>query len=355
MSGDLVPPAPGEFLLYQSEDGRSRLEIRFDGETLWLTQAQMAELFQTTPQNITLHLKAVFAEGELDPAATCKDCLQVRPEGARTVTRTLQHYALPAIIAVGMRVRSARGTQFRQWAIARLDEYLRKGFVMDDERLRNPPGAGVPDYFDELLERIRDIRASERRMYLRVRDILALAADYAPSGDDTARVFQTAQNKLHFAVTGLTAPEIIARRVDAHAPQMGLTAFEGTQVRRRDVTVAKNYLLEPEITELNRIVTMFLDFAEDQAARRKQIFLRDWEQRLDDFLRFNERAVLTDGGTVSRVEADQRAAAAYDVFDARRRSELEAAAERDTMAELERTAKALPKGLKKRDASRGES
>ncbi|MCO4100154.1 MAG: virulence RhuM family protein [Gemmatimonas sp.] len=355
MSGDLVPPAPGEFLLYQSEDGRSRLEIRFDGETLWLTQAQMAELFQTTPQNITLHLKAVFAEGELDPAATCKDCLQVRPEGARTVTRTLQHYALPAIIAVGMRVRSARGTQFRQWAIARLDEYLRKGFVMDDERLRNPPGAGVPDYFDELLERIRDIRASERRMYLRVRDILALAADYAPSGDDTARVFQTAQNKLHFAVTGLTAPEIIARRVDAHAPQMGLTAFEGTQVRRRDVTVAKNYLLEPEITELNRIVTMFLDFAEDQAARRKQIFLRDWEQRLDDFLRFNERAVLTDGGTVSRVEADQRAAAAYDVFDARRRAELEAAVERDTMAELERAAKALPKRTRKQDARGGES
>ena len=355
MSGDLVPPAPGEFLLYRSEDGRSRLEIRFDGETLWLTQAQMAELFQTTPQNITLHLKAVFAEGELDPAATCKDYLQVRPEGARTVTRTLQHYALPAIIAVGMRVRSARGTQFRQWAIARLDEYLRKGFVMDDERLRNPPGAGVPDYFDELLERIRDIRASERRMYLRVRDILALAADYAPSADDTARVFQMAQNKLHFAVTGLTAPEIIARRVDANAPNMGLTAFEGAPLRRRDVTVAKNYLLEPEITELNRIVSMFLDFAEDQASRRKQIFLRDWEQKLDDFLRFNERAVLADGGSVSRVEADQRAAAVYDTFDARRRADLEATAERDTMVELERTVKALPKRAKKRDASEGES
>jgi hypothetical protein len=350
-----VPPAPGEFLLYQSEDGRSRLEIRFDGETLWLTQAQMADLFQTTPQNITLHLKAVFAEGEIDPAATCKEYLQVRPEGARTVTRALQHYALPAILAVGMRVRSARGTQFRQWAIARLDEYLRKGFVMDDERLRNPPGAGVPDYFDELLERIRDIRASERRMYLRVRDILALAADYAPSADDTARVFQTVQNKLHFAVAGLTAPEIIARRVNADAPNMGLTAWKGAQVRRGDVTVAKNYLLEPEITELNRIVTMFLDFAEDQASRRKQIFLRDWEQKLDDFLRFNERAVLADGGSVSRVEADQRAAAAYDVFDTRRRAELEVAAERDTMAELERAAKALPKRVKKRDASEGES
>ena len=351
----MVPPAPGEFLLYQSEDGRSRLEIRFDGETLWLTQAQMADLFQTTPQNITLHLKAVFAEGELDPAATCKDYLQVRPEGARTVTRALQHYALPAILAVGMRVRSARGTQFRQWAIARLDEYLRKGFVMDDERLRNPPGVGVPDYFDELLERIRDIRASERRMYLRVRDILALAADYAPSADDTARVFQTVQNKLHFAVTGLTAPEIIARRVNADAPNMGLTAWKGAQVRRGDVTVAKNYLLEPEITELNRIVTMFLDYAEDQASRRRQIFLRNWEQKLDDFLRFNERAVLADVGSVSRVEADQRAAAAYDVFDARRRAELEAAAEQDTMAELERAAKALPKRAGKQNAREGES
>lgn len=355
MSGELVPPAPGEFLLYQSEDGRSRLEIRFDGETLWLTQAQMAELFQTTPQNITLHLKAVFAEGEIDPEATCKEYLQVRPEGGRFVTRALQHYALPAILAVGMRVRSARGTQFRQWAIARLDEYLRKGFVMDDERLRNPPGAGVPDYFDELLERIRDIRASERRMYLRVRDILALAADYVPSADETARVFQTVQNKLHFSVTKLTAPEIIARRVDADAPNMGLTAFDGAQVRRRDVAVAKNYLLEPEITELNRIVSMFLDFAEDQASRRKQIFLRDWEQRLDDFLRFNDRAVLTDGGSVSRTDANQRALAMYDVFDARRRAELEAAAERDTMAELERAAKALPKRAKKRDTRGGES
>jgi hypothetical protein len=254
-----------------------------------------------------------------------------------------------------MRVRSARGTQFRQWAIARLDEYLRKGFVIDDERLRNPPGVGVPDYFDELLERIRDIRASERRMYLRVRDILALAADYAPNADDTARVFQTVQNKLHYAVTGLTAPEIIARRVNADAPNMGLTAWKGAQVRRGDVTVAKNYLLEPEIVELNRIVTMFLDFAEDQASRRKQVFLRDWEQRLDDFLRFNERDVLSDGGSVSRVDANQRAVAAYDVFDARRRIELEAIAERDTLADLERATKALPKRAKNRGGRGGES
>jgi hypothetical protein len=342
VSGEDVPPVPGEFLLYRTEDGRSRLEIRFDGETLWLTQAQMAELFQTSPQNITQHLRAIYAEGEADPAATCKEHLQVRPEGTRAVTRALLHYALPVTLAVGMRVRSPRGTQFRQWAIARLDEYLRKGFVMDDERLRTPPGPGVPDYFDELLERIRDIRASERRLYLRVRDIIALAADYVPSAEETKRVFQVVQNKLHFAVTGLTAPEIVARRANADAPNMGLTAWKGDRVTRTDVTVAKNYLLEPEITELNRIVSMFLDFAEDQASRRKQIFLRDWEQRLDDFLRFNDRRVLADGGKVSRTQANEQAVAAFTAFETRRRNQVEASADREAMAELERTAKALP-------------
>lgn len=336
------PPEPGEVLLYQSEDGRARLEIRFDGDTLWMTQAQMAELFQTTVPNINAHLRALARDAEIDPAATIKPYLIVRSEGGRTTSRTVLHYALPAILAVGMRVRSLRGTQFRQWAIARLDEYLRKGFVMDDERLRNPPGAGVPDYFDELLERIRDIRASERRLYLRVKDILALAADYAPRADETGRVFQTVQNKLHFAVTGLTAPELIARRVNPDVPNMGLTAWKGAVVRRSDVTIAKNYLLEPEITELNRIVSMFLDFAEDQASRRKQIFLRDWEQRLDDFLRFNERAVLEDGGSVSRADADNRALSAYEAFDTRRRIELEAAREREALDDLERVAKELP-------------
>lgn len=223
MSAELPAPVPGELLLYRTDDGRSRLEIRFDGDTLWVTQAQMAELFQTGVPNINKHLRALIAEGEILPDRTIHQYSIVRSEGGRTTSRTLAHYALPAILAVGMRVRSPRGTQFRQWAVARLDEYLRKGFVMDDERLRNPPGAGVPDYFDELLERIRDIRASERRMYLRLRDILALAADYAPKAEETTRVFQVVQNKLHYAVTGLTAPEIIARRADAAAPNMGLT------------------------------------------------------------------------------------------------------------------------------------
>jgi hypothetical protein len=240
-----------------------------------------------------------------------------------------------------MRVRSPRGTQFRQWANSRLDEYLRKGFVMDDDRLKNPPGIGVPDYFDELLERIRDIRASEQRMYLRVRDILALAADYQPKHEETTRVFKVVQSKLQFAVTGLTPAELISRRANADIPNMGLTAWKGDRVKRTDVTVAKNYLLEPEITELNRIVTMFLDFAEDQASRRKQVFLRDWETKLDEFLRFNERRVLADGGSVSREEADRRALAAFDAFAERRRALAESAAEIESVQALEQAAKAL--------------
>lgn len=312
-----------EMILYQTEDGRTRIECRFEDETLWLTQALMAELFQVSPQNITLHLKAIYAEAELDEASTCKDFLQVRQEGSRSVSRSLRHYSLPAILAVGYRVRSPRGTQFRQWATARLSEYLVKGFTLDDERLKNPPGAGVPDYFDELLERIRDIRASERRMYLRVRDILALAADYRPTDAETQAFFQTMQNKLHFAVTGQTAPELIASRADSKLPNMGLSSWKGAVVRKGDVKVAKNYLNEDEINELNRIVVMFLDFAEDQARRRKQIFLKDWQTRLDDFLKFNERAVLPDAGHVSRDSAERKAYEEYERFDNRRRAQVE--------------------------------
>ena len=332
------PPPQSSLVLYQTEDGQTRIECRFEEGTIWLTQAQMADLFQTTPQNVTLHLKAIFAEGELPEEATCKEYLQVRQEGQRSVSRNLRHYRLEAILAVGYRVRSPRGTLFRQWATARLEEYLRKGFVMDDERLKNPPGPGVPDYFDELLERIRDIRASERRVYLRVREILALAADYAPEEKETQAVFQVVQNKLHFAATGKTAPELIAGRADAGKPNMGLTSWKGGVVRKGDVTVAKNYLREEEITELNRIVVMFLDFAEDQARRKKQIFLRDWKVRLDEFLRFNERAVLPAAGVVSREDADRKAAAEYEKFSARRRAALEAEAETEAIKQLEAAA-----------------
>ena len=255
---DLQAPNPGEFLLYETEDGRTRVECRFAEDNLWLSQAMMAELFQTSPQNITLHLKALYAEGEIAPEATCKSYLQVRLEGERQVRRTVKFYNLDAILGVGYRVRSVRGTQFRRWATERLREYLLKGFTLDDERLKNPPVAGsaVPDRFDELLDRIRDIRASERRMYLRVREISAMAADYSPSLPETTQFFRFIQNKLHFAVTGKTAAELIAERADSRRPNMGLTTWKSGSVQKADVTVAKNYLHEPEISELNRIVTM---------------------------------------------------------------------------------------------------
>ncbi len=309
--------AGGEFLLYQTEDGRTRVECRFADETLWLTQAGMAELFATTPQNVTQHLKAIFAEGELSSEATCKEDLQVR--------------------------RSVRGTQFRRWATERLGEYLLKGFTLDDDRLKNPPAAGtaVPDYFAQLLERVRDIRASERRMYLRVREIFALAADYEPTLPETTQFFRIIQNKLHFAVTGQTAAELITRRADRAAPHMGLTSWRGGDVARADVTVAKNYLKEPEIAELNRIVVMWLDFAEDQALRRKQIFLRDWQTKLDEFLRFNDRNVLPNAGSVSKKTADAKALAEFEGYAAARRQTREALGEADAMKALEQTARAL--------------
>jgi len=340
--------ARGEIILYQTEDGKTRVECRFEAETLWLTQALMAELFQTTPQNITLHLKSLYEEGEIDELATCKDYLQVRHEGHREVRRSAKHYNLDAILAVGYRVRSPRGTQFRQWATERLREYLVKGFTMDDARLKNPPvdGSGVPDYFDELLERIRDIRASERRMYLRIREIFALAADYDPRRSETRHFFQVIQNKLHFAATGHTASELIATRADHTKPNMGLTSWRGGVVHKSDVTVAKNYLREDEIVELNRIVTMWLDFAEDQARRRKQIFLENWRTRLDEFLRFNERDVLEDGGRIRREEAEQRAEAEYERYAARRRALLEAEGEQASIDALEQAARELPERAK---------
>jgi hypothetical protein len=265
------------------------------------------------------------------------------------VGRDIEHYSLDAILAVGYRVRSERGAQFRRWATQRLREYLVKGFAMDDQRLKNPPvdGSGVPDYFDELLERIRDIRASEKRMYLRLREILALADDYDPGKKETVGFFQAIQNKLHFAATGQTAPELIAGRADHTKVNMGLTAWKGDAVRKADVTVAKNYLNEGEIRELNRIVTMWLDFAEDQAHRRKQVFLEDWETKLDEFLRFNERAVLGDKGRVTKDAAHARAEAEYEEFAARRRAMLEAEGERDAQKALEDAARQLPEKTKR--------
>ena len=337
-------PAPNsEIILYQTDDGRTRLECRFQDESLWLTQALMAELFQVSVPTVNEHLKNILAEGELPAEATIRKFRIVRSEGGRDVRREIDHYSLEAILAVGYRVRSQRGTLFRQWATARLSEFLVKGFVLDDERLKNPPGPGVPDYFDELLERIRDIRASERRMYLRVREILALAADYSPKDSETQVFFQTVQNKLHFAVTGMTAPELIVTRANSEDANMGLMTWKGTLVRKGDVTIAKNYLREPEISELNRVVTMFLDFAEDQAKRRKQVFMQDWKDKLDDFLRFNERGVLPNAGRISREDADRVAQDKYEKFAARRRAVAEQAAEADTLKQLENEVNKLPK------------
>lgn len=333
---------PGEFLLYETEDGRARVECRFVADTLWLPQSGMTELFQTSKQNVAKHLKAIFADGELAPDSVVNQWLTTAADGKNY---RVAYYNLDAILAVGYRVRSQRGTQFRRWATERLREYLVKGFTLDDERLKNPPvtDSGVPDRFDELLERIRDIRASERRMYLRVREIFAMAADYSPSRAETTRFFQVIQNKLHFAVTGKTAAELIRERADAGQPNMGVTSTKNGTVRKADVTVAKNYLLEPEISELNRVVVMWLDFAEDQARRRKEIFLKDWEEKLDAFLTFNDREVLPNAGGVSKDEADAHAAAEYARFAARRRALLEAEGADFNIKTLEQAAKMLPR------------
>jgi len=344
VSGELQPQS--SLILYQTEDGRTRIQCRFEQESVWMTQALMAELFQKDVRTINEHLQNIFDEGELNREATIRKFRIVRPEGGRQVAREIEHYNLEAILAVGYRAKSHRGTQFRQWATARLREYLVKGFTMDDERLKNPPGKGQVDYFDELLERIRDIRASERRVYLRVREILALAADYAATEPETQLFFQTIQNKLHFAATGKTAAELIAERADSSQPNMGLTAWHGGVVRKGDVTVAKNYLREGEIGALNRLVVMFLDFAEDQARRRKQIFLQNWLTRLHDFLNLNERAILPDAGKVSREEAHRLAEEEYECFAARRRAELEAQGEADLLDQLNAEVKKLPKRKK---------
>lgn len=342
---DIQPPQPGEFLLYETDDGRSRVECRFVADTLWLHQSGMAELFQTTKQNIAKHIKAIFAEGELDPDSVVNQWLTT---AADKKNYRVAYYNLDVILAVGYRVRSARGTQFRRWATERLREYLVKGFTLDDERLKNPPvaGSGVPDRFDELLERIRDIRASERRMYLRVREIFAMAADYSPTLPETSRFFQVIQNKLHFSVTGKTAAELIAERADSSLPNMGLTTWKSGSVQKADVTVAKNYLKEREISELNRIVVMWLDFAEDQARRRKEVFLKDWAEKLDSFLTFNERDVLEDAGRVSREQAEAHAQVQYEQFAAKRRALLEAEGAEFQSRALEDAARALSKSKK---------
>lgn len=338
--------AASEIILYQTEDGKSRIQVRLEDGTVWLTQAQMVELFQTTKQNVSLHIKNIHQEGELTPEATVKEYLTVQPEGTRNVRRKLAFYSLDMIIAVGYRVRSHRGTQFRQWSTERLREYLVKGFTMDDERLKEGRTLGA-DYFDELLERIRDIRASEKRFYQKIRDIYKLAVDYDAQSEETKDFFRIVQNKLHWAITGKTAAELIAERADVTKPNMGLTAWKGAKVRRSDVTVAKNYLNEEEIRQLNRIVTMYLDYAETQAERRQLLYMRDWREKLDAFLRFNEHEVLENAGRVSMEVAQRLALDTYDTFDRKRLADEAAREDEEDFEQLAHEVEEQGKGAKR--------
>ncbi len=314
MTKPATPPNASELVFYQGEDGRSRIQVRLEGGTVWLTQRLLAELYQVVVPTINEHLANIFADQELDPAPTIRKFRIVQTEGNREVARLVDHYNIDVILAVGYRVRSARGVQFRRWATERLGEYLVKGFVLDDERLKEGRSLGA-DYFDELLERIREIRASEKRFYQKVRDLYALAIDYDPGATETKEFFQIVQNKLHWAITGSTAAEIISQRANAEKPNMGLTTWKGAKVRKADVTVAKNYLSDDEIRQLNRIVTMYLDYAEEQAERRKPLYMQTWREKLDAFLQFNERDVLKDAGRVSAEVAQKLALDEYEKFE----------------------------------------
>jgi hypothetical protein len=311
------PVTRSQILFYQSEDGTSRIEVRLEEGTVWLSQALIAELYQITKQTTGHHIRSIFEEKELSMEATVRQYLTVQTEGSRTVKRSIEYYNLDMILSIGYRVRSHRGTQFRRWATERLSEYLIKGFVIDDERLREGKSIGA-DYFDELLERIRDIRASEKRFYQKIKDIYTLAIDYDPHAETTLEFFRIVQNKLHWAITGQTAAEIIAERADASRPNMGLTTWKGAKVRRRDVTVAKNYLDETEIRQLNRIITMYLDYAEVQAERKQPVHMIEWKEILDNFLKFNEREILEDSGKVCMEVAQRLAVEEYERFSQRR-------------------------------------
>ncbi|HHY74902.1 MAG TPA: virulence RhuM family protein [Bacillus bacterium] len=304
-------------LIYQTEEGNTKIDVRLENGTVWMTQKAIAELYQKGVNTINEHIKNIYVEGELQESATIRKNRIVQMEGKREVEREVSFYNLEMIIAIGYRVRSHRGTQFRQWATERLNEYLVKGFTMDDDRLKEMRNFGQ-DYFDELLERIRDIRASERRFYLKITDIYATAVDYDGKAEVSKEFFATVQNKLHFAIHGHTASELIAERADATKENMGLTSWKGDKVRKQDVKVAKNYLTEKELKQLNRIVTMYLDYAEDQAERNQPMYMKDWIEKLNAFLQFNGREILENAGKVSAKVAEQLAMQEYEKFNQNR-------------------------------------
>lgn len=316
-----------EILLYQSEDGKTRIDVRVENESVWLTQAQMADLFQTSKQNISHHIRNVFEEKELQEVSTVKRYLTVQEEGARQVQRNIELYNLDVIISVGYRVRSHRGTQFRIWATQRLREYITKGFTLDDERLKE--GGARNDYFDELIERVRDIRTSEKNFYRKITDIYSTSIDYDANSPLSKDFFATVQNKFHWAIHGHTAAELIASRVSASKPNIGLTNWPGARIRKADVTVAKNYLTEDELTNLNLIVDQYLSFAELQARNRRAMHMKDWIEKLDGFLTLNEREILTHAGRISAKLSDAKAEQEYDKYWVKQRA-IEAAADNVT-------------------------
>jgi hypothetical protein len=301
-------PAPSEIIFYQTEDGEAKLEVRLEGETVWLTQQQLATLLQTTKQNIGQHLRHIFDEGELDEASVVKKFFTTAADGKEYRTN---HYNLDAIISVGYRVKSHVATRFRQWATIQLREYIVKGFVLDDERLKE---GGRGNYFDELLARIRDIRSSEKIFWRKVLDIYATSIDYDPKTETSQHFFSVVQNKMHWAAHGHTAAEIVAQRADSTQQNMGLTSWKGEKVRKADVAVAKNYLTQEELDTLNRIVTIYLEFAELQALSRKPMYMADWVAKLDDFLRISDRDILTHAGKMSHEDALAAAYAEYEKY-----------------------------------------
>jgi hypothetical protein len=341
-----------ELILYQTEDGLARVQLRAADGNAWLTQAEIAELFATTKQNVSLHAKNILEERELDEGATVKESLTVQTEGSRQVQRSTILYSLPMILAIGYRVKGLRGTQFRQWATAHLSDYLVKGFVMDDERLKNPPGPGQKDYFDELLERIRDIRSSERRFYQKVLDIHATSVDYAPDTELAQQFFATVQNKMHWATHGHTAAEIVHERANAAQPFMGLqTTRPGGVVRKGDVSVAKNYLSSDELQVLNRIVNLYIEYAELQALERKPMLMQNWLTKLDEFLKITGRQLLDHAGQISAASAKAKAELEYANY--RKQQDL---LPRAVDADFERVAKqlkAIPKAKPKKRKESG--
>ncbi len=301
-----------QIIIYQTENGETKLDVRFQDETVWLTQKLMAELFQTSPQNITIHLKNIFEEGELDEGATCNDFLQVQKEGNRVVKRNQKFYNLDAIISVGYRIKSHVATKFRQWATQHIKEYIVKGFVLDDERLKNPD---LPfDYFEELERRIQDIRTSEKRFYRKITDIYATSVDYDPTLEISLDFFKTVQNKLHWAITGQTAAEIISMRSDSTKENMGLTNWRGDKIRKTDVAIAKNYLNKNEMSALNNLVEQYLIFAQGQAQRRIPMYMNDWIEKLNGFLTLNDREILNNAGSISQELAKENAEKEYEKF-----------------------------------------